>query len=137
MQTVHPYLAPLGRLLLGVIFLLAGLEKIGNLEGTAQYMASAGFPLVPLFLIGAVIVEVIGSLALIVGYQTRWAALALALFSIAAALIFHHFWDLEGGQRAMQQINFMKNLAIAGGMLMVVHFGAGPISVDARRGKTA
>ena len=77
--------------------------------------------------------EVLAALALAFGWKARWAALALALFTLLASLLFHNFWALPADQAAMQQLMFMKNLSVAGGMLMVAAFGAGPASLDARR----
>jgi putative oxidoreductase len=79
------------------------------------------------------VLEVLGGLALIVGWQTRWAALALALFTLAASVIFHNFWALPADQQMVQQLVFMKNLSVAGGMLVLAACGAGALSLDARR----
>lgn len=118
----------LARLLLAHIFLLAGFGKITGYAGTQGYMESMGVPgaLLPL----VIVLEIGGGLALIVGLFTRWAALALALFCVAAALIFHrNFAD------QMQMIQFMKNLAMAGGLLLLYVQGGGAFSIDARRGR--
>ncbi len=112
-----------GRILLAHIFLLAGLNKIGGYAGTQAYMESAGVPgaLLPL----VIALEIGGALALIVGWQTRIAAWALALFSIVAAILFHaNFSD------QIQMIMFMKNFAIAGGLLVLAANGAGAFSLD-------
>jgi len=116
----------IGRILLGHIFLLAGISKIGDYAGTQGYMEAMGAPglLLPL----VILLEVGGGLTLIAGFQARITALALAGFSIVAAVIFHADF---GNQ--MQMIMFMKNLAIAGGLLFVTAFGAGTWSVDAYR----
>ncbi len=116
------------RLLLAHIFLLAGLSKITGYAGTQGYMESMGVPgaLLPL----VIALEVGGSLAVIVGFLTRWAALALAGFCLAAALIFHRNFSEE-----MQMIMFMKNFAMAGGFLLLYVQGAGAFSIDAWRGK--
>ena len=122
-----------GRVLLALMFVLAGLSKFGSLAGTAGYMASAGLPgsTALAALVGAF--EVVAGLALAVGFQARWAALALALFTLLAAVLFHQYWNAPAGQAMVQQLMFMKNLAIAGGMFVVAALGAGPASVDARR----
>lgn len=112
-----------GRVLLAAIFLLAGLSKITGYEGTQAYMASAGVPGVLLPLV--ILLEVGGALALIAGFQTRLAALALAGFSLAAAALFH---NKLGDQ--MQFVLFFKNVAIAGGFLIVAVHGAGAWSLD-------
>jgi putative oxidoreductase len=116
-----------GRVLLAAIFLLSGVGKIFAPEATVGYIASAGVPLPQLAFLGAVLVEVVGGLLLVVGYKTRLAALALAVFTVAAGLIFH---SVAGDQNHF--IHLLKNLAIAGGLLQVVAFGAGTLSLDAR-----
>lgn len=115
-----------GRLLMGQIFLLAGISKITQYAGTQGYMEAFGLPgnLLPL----VILLEIGGGLALIVGWQTRWTAWALAAFTLVAAAIFHNnFADQT------QMIMFMKNLAIAGGLLFVAAHGAGAFSIDGRR----
>jgi putative oxidoreductase len=120
--------ALLGRVLIAAIFLLSGLSKLAAPTATIGYIASAGLPLPQLGLVIAVVIEISGSLALIAGYQSRWAAAVLAVFTIAAALAFHnHFADQN------QFIHFFKNIAMTGGLLQIVAFGAGRFSVDARR----
>jgi putative oxidoreductase len=115
-----------GRLLLAIMFLLAGLQKIGGYAGTQAYMDAAGVPgaLLPL----VIALEVGGALAIIAGWRTRFVALLLAGFTIVAAFLFHR---VPGD--ALQAILFMKNLAIAGGFLLLVARGAGDWSLDARR----
>lgn len=115
-----------GRLFLALIFLLSGLGKLGQYAGTLGYMASAGVPglLLPL----VILLEVAGALAIVAGWRTRLAALALAGFSLLAALLFH-----ANFQEPIQMILFLKNVAIAGGFLLLSVHGAGPWSLDARR----
>lgn len=115
-----------GRVMIAVMFLMAGIGKLGaGYAGTQQYMASMGIPggLLPL----VIALEIGGALLLIVGCQTRWAALALAIFTLAAGIIFHY---QPGNQ--MQMIMFMKNIAIAGGLLILAGQGAGAWSVEAK-----
>ncbi len=115
-----------GRLFLGHIFLLAGINKISGYDGTAAYMEAMG---VPGALLPAVIaLEIVGGLAVIIGFQTRWASYALAVFTVIAAVIFHSDFADQ-----MQMILFMKNISITGGLLLLAVHGAGAISVDARR----
>jgi putative oxidoreductase len=116
-----------GRVLLAAIFVLSGVGKIFAAEATQGYIAHAGLPFPQLAFLGAVLIEVAGGLLLAVGYKTRLAAIVLAVFSVATALIFH---GAIGDQN--QFIHLLKNLAIAGGLLQVVAFGAGPLSLDAR-----
>jgi putative oxidoreductase len=121
-----------GRILLGLIFVLSGFGKIAGFEGTAGYIASKGLPLPTLLAALTIVVEVVGGLALIVGFFTRQAALALAGFTLLAALLFHAFWAAPAAQAMGEQISFMKNLSIAGGMLILAAFGPGSLSLGAR-----
>lgn len=115
--------APLiGRLLLGLIFVMSGINKISSFAGTQQYMASQGIPMTSLFLVGAIAVEVLGGLSVILGYKARWGAAVLFAFLIPATLIFHTNF---GNQT--QMIMFLKNLSIMGGLLFVITHGAGPL----------
>jgi putative oxidoreductase len=115
-----------GRAFLALIFLLSGLGKIGGYAGTQAYMDAAGVPgkLLPL----VIALEVGGALAVLAGWQTRYAALALAGFSLLAAVLFH-----ANLADQVQMIMFLKNIAIAGGLLLLAVHGAGPWSLDARR----
>ena len=123
-------MAATGRVLLAAIFLISGFGKLADPAGTQGYIAAAGLPLPILAYLAAVAVEVGGGLLLIVGYQTRLVALALAVFSVVAAFGFHHnFADMN------QMIHFLKNIAMAGGLLQVVAFGAGAFSLDALRAR--
>ena len=121
------------RVLLALMFLLAGIGKFTDLDGTAGYIASAGLPAPTLLALGAGLIEVVGAVLLIVGWQARWAALVLAAFTLLATLFFHRYWTLPADQQMMQQLMFMKNLAIVGGLLVVFAFGAGGASLDQRR----
>lgn len=125
-----------GRIFLALIFLLSGFNKIADWEGTSQYMEAQGMVAVPLFLLGAIVVEVGGALSLIFGLWTRIGAAVLLIFLVPVTAIFHDFWALEGEERVNQMTHFMKNLAIWGGLLIVLARGAGPISVDSRRSPT-
>ena len=119
-----------GRLMIALIFLLSGTGKLTAPAATIGYIASAGLPLPHVGLVIAVLVEVGGGLALALGYRTRIAAAVLAVFSIAAALAFHHdFADQD------QMIHFLKNVAMAGGLLFVAQVGAGRFSLDRRAGR--
>lgn len=122
------------RLFMALLFLPAGISKITGFAGTAGYIASTGLPLPELGAVIAIVVEVGGALALIAGFQTRWAALFLALFTLVTGAIFHQFWAVPAEQVMVQQIMFFKNVAIAGGFFMLTAFGAGAWSVDAKRG---
>lgn len=122
--------ALIGRILLAVMFIVSGFGKIAGFDGTVGYIASKGLPLPQLVAIGTILVELGGGIMLAVGYKARWAGLALAIFTLLAGIIFHNFWAAEAAQKMAQQINFMKNLSITGGMLMVFAFGPGRLSVD-------
>lgn len=126
-------LSLIGRLLLAALFLPAGISKIGGFSGTVGYIASAGLPLPELAAAIAIMVEVGGALALILGFGTRWAALALALFTLVTTVVFHNFWAVPAEQAMMQQLMFFKNVAVVGGLLVLAAFGAGALSMDARR----
>jgi putative oxidoreductase len=130
MNTNRDIAALVGRILLALIFIIGGWNKIGGFEGTAAYIASKGLPLPQVGAAIAVIVELLGGILLLVGFKARWAALAIFVFLIPTTFIFHPFWAVPVEQVASQQGNFMKNLAIMGGMLMVWAFGPGRISVD-------
>jgi len=122
------------RILLALMFILAGINKFAGLEGTAGYIASKGLPAASLLAFATAAFEVVAGIALAIGYQARWAALALAAFTLLATVLFHNYWAMPAAQQMVQQLMFMKNLAVTGGLLMVFAFGAGAVSVDARRG---
>ena len=122
-----------GRLLIAALFLPAGIGKITGFAGTVGYIGSVGLPLPAVGAVLAIAVEVLGALALIVGYQTRFAALVLALFTLAASFFFHAYWSVPAEQAFMQQLLFFKNIAITGGLLVLAAFGAGAWSLDAKR----
>ncbi|TCN29479.1 DoxX family protein [Sinorhizobium americanum] len=123
-------LAFVGRLLLAVIFVVSGVEKLADPSGTIAYISAANLPFpVPAYA-GALVAELGGGILLILGYQTRLAAFLLAAFTLASALGFHMEFDDQN-----QLIHFMKNIAIAGGFLQVAAFGAGGFSLDARAGR--
>jgi putative oxidoreductase len=117
-----------GRILIAAIFLLSGLSKLTAPAATIGYIQSAGLPLPSAGLAIAIAVEVGGGLLLIAGYRTRAVAAILALFSLATAFAFHNQLADQN-----QFIHFFKNVAIAGGLLQIVAFGAGRLSLDARR----
>lgn len=118
--------APLGRLLLSILFILGGLGKFGDVAGTGAYMQSMGIPAA--LALPAAAFELLAGLAILVGWQTRIVALLLAGFCVVTALIFHHNFADQ-----VQLIMFLKNLAIAGGFLTLYANGAGAMSLDARK----
>jgi len=126
------YVAALGRLLIALLFLFAGVGKIFAPAATQGYIASVGLPAPLIAYLIAVVVEVGGGALLLIGWQTRPVAAVLAIFTLATALGFHHNF---GDQN--QLVHFLKNVAIIGGLLQVVAFGAGAFSLDGRRGSAA
>lgn len=124
-----------GRILLAAIFVSSGFQKIGAFAGTAGYIASKGLPLPEVGAAIAIIVELGAGIALILGFKARWAALALAIFTVAASVLFHNYWTMPADKQFIDMLMFWKNLAITGGMLFVFAFGAGGWSIDAKRGR--
>lgn len=120
--------ALIGRIAIAAIFVLSGLSKLAAPAATIGYIQSAGLPAPQIAFAIAAFVEVVGGIALVIGYRTRLTAAALAVFTIAAALGFHTAFADQN-----QFIHFFKNVAMAGGLLQVVAFGAGRFSLDARR----
>jgi len=125
-------LAAAGRVLLALMFVMAGFSKLGNIGGTAAYIASGGLPMPTVLAVLVGLLELIAGLALAVGYKARWAALALGIFTLLASVLFHPFWAVPADKAMVQQLLFMKNLAVAGGMFIVAALGAGPFSLDSR-----
>ena len=120
------YASFVGRLLIGLPFVFTGFGKLTAYGATTAYIASAGLPVPPVAYAIAVAVELGGGLLLIAGYQARSVALALAIFTLTAAAAFHNNFADQN-----QMINFLKNVMMAGGLLQVVAFGAGALSLDA------
>ena len=132
----NDYAALAGRILLSIIFIVSGVGKLMNWKGTESYMVSQGMPSAPaavtFLLVMAVVFELGGGLALLAGWQARLAAVALVIFLIPATFIFHDFWTFSGEARQMQMVNFLKNLAIMGGLAQVIAYGSGRLSLGAR-----
>jgi len=125
MNTIQSLAAPAGRILISLIFIVSGVSKIFSFAGTQGYMEAAGVPGVLLPIVIAL--EILGGLAIILGWRARIAAFLLAGFALVSGLMFHaNFAD------QIQMIMFMKNLGLAGGFLMIVALGAGPYSIDNR-----
>jgi|SRR6218665_377471 len=132
-STLSPLLSLAGRLLLALMFVLAGPGKLTNAAGTAAFMGSAGLPASAPLAMAVGLFELIAGLAIAVGFQARWAALALAGFTLVASFFFHAFWALPAEQQMMQQLLFMKNIAVAGGLLLLAAHGPGAWSLDSKR----
>ena len=130
MGAIKQYGPLAGRILLAAIFVWSGLGKIGGFAGAVGYIQSAGLPAAQLLAVLVIIVELGGGLLLVLGWKARWAAAALFVFVFLASIFFHAFWAAAPDQIYMQQIQFMKNLAIMGGMLYVVVYGPGPLSLE-------
>lgn len=126
-------LSLMGRVLLALLFIPAGFSKIGGFAGTAGYIASKGVPLPELAAAAAIGVELGLGLLLLLGWQTRWAALGIAVFTVVITFIFHNFWAVPAEQVMAQQQAFFKNIAVVGGLLTVAAWGAGAWSVDGNR----
>jgi putative oxidoreductase len=124
-----------GRVLVALLFIPEGFGKIENFAGVAGYIAARGVPLPEVCAAIAVACELGLGLALLLGFQARWAALGLAIFVAVITPIFHNFWALPAAQQMMQEQNFFKNIAVLGGLLVLVAFGPGGWSLDAKRTK--
>lgn len=123
----------IGRLLFVALFLPAGIGKLTGFAGTVGYISSVGLPLPALGAVLALVVEIGGSVALLLGYQTRIAALVLAAFTLVASFFFHAYWSAPEAQAFVTQLLFFKNIAVVGGLLVLAAQGAGGLSLDARR----
>ena len=123
------YFPFVGRLMIGLPFAMSGLGKLAAYGSTVAMISAAGLPLPPLAFAVAVVVELGGGVLLIAGYRTRFVAMAMAVFSLATAVSFHHDFADQN-----QMIHFLKNVMMAGGLLQIAAFGAGALSVDNRRG---
>lgn len=121
------------RVLLALIFVMFGFSKLTGLQGTAGYIGSVGLPAPMLLAVAAGVVELVAGVLIIVGWQARWAALSLAGFTAVATVLFHNYWAMPAEQQMTQQLMFMKNVSIIGGLLVLFAFGAGSLSLDARR----
>ena len=119
--------------MLALLFIPAGISKIGGFAGVAGYIAAKGVPLPEVCAAIAIAAEIGLGVLLLVGWQARWAALGLAIFTLVITPIFHNFWAMPAAQAMMQQQAFFKNLGAAGGLLVIAAFGAGAFSLDGRR----
>ena len=135
MSSLQNPIALIGRLLLAYLFIPAGIGKLTGFAGTVGYITSKGLPMPEVAAGLAIVVELGVGLMLLVGFQTRWAALVLTLFTLAAGFFFYNYWAVSADQAMVQQLMFNKNVAIAGGLLAFAAFGAGAFSLDAKRGR--
>jgi putative oxidoreductase len=122
--------ALIGRVLIALLFIPAGFGKIAGFAGAAGYIASKGVPFPEICAAIAIAVELGLGLLLLVGFQARWAALGIALFTLVITFIFHNYWGVPADQVMMQKQAFFKNIAVVGGLLTIAAWGAGRWSVD-------
>ena len=122
------FLPMLGRILIAIMFAPSGFSKLSDFQGSVAYATQHNLPLPAIGVGIALVIELLGSALLVFGYKVRWVAAAMALFCIVAAVFFHNNFSDQG-----EMINFLKNLGVAGGLLQIVYFGAGPLSVDNRK----
>ena len=119
------YGALAGRILIAPLFLLSGFHKITGFSGVAAAMAAKGMPFAEILLVGAIVFELGGGLMVLLGWQARWGALLLFLFTVPATLIFHNFWAVDAAQYGNQLNHFMKNVAILGALAYIMAAGPG------------
>ena len=122
--------ALVGRILIALLFVVAGFGKIGGFDGIAGYIASKGLPMPQVLAALTIALEVGGGLLLMAGYKVRWVAIAFFLWLIPTTFIFHKFWGIDAAQVQNQMNHFLKNVSIMGAMLMLVAFGPGRYAVE-------
>lgn len=130
MNRRHLYL--LGRALLSSIFIISAIEKVTEWSRTVQTVSDKGLPLAPYFLAAAVAIELLGGLALLIGFRPRWSAALLFIYLIPVTLTMHNFWSAPGNEAQRQLVNFLKNLAIMGGLLTAASVNEDAVSARAR-----
>ncbi len=123
--------ALIGRILISAIFILSAITKFADPAGTAGYMGSAGIPAAGVLVYVAAVAELAGGLSLLFGFLTRIGALGLIILVAIISFTFHAFWTMPAAEAAQQQVHFLKNMAIIGGLFMVVAMGPGRYSIDA------
>lgn len=121
------------RILIGGMFVMAGVSKLTNVAGTAGYIASVGLPAATLLAWLAIAIEIIAGLGVLLGYRARYSADILVLFTLVTIFFFHNFWAFEGDAAMTQMIMFQKNFAIIGGLLYIMAYGSGPFSLGNRQ----
>ena len=126
---VKTYGPVVGRVLITPLFLMSGYDKITGFTAVAATMAKKGLPFSEILLIGSIAFELGGGLMVLLGWRARFGALLLAVFTIAATLVFHNFWAVEAAQYRGQLTQFMKNLSILGGLVYIMVAGSGPFSL--------
>ena len=130
MNSVSKVYGPvLGRALIAPLFLLSGFRKIAGFSEVAATMTAKGMPFAELVLVGAIAFELGGALMVLLVWHARWGAMLLAVFTVAATIMFHNFWAVEAARYRNQLNHFLKNLAILGGLLYIMAMGSGPFSL--------
>ena len=129
-DTVTDGVALIARIVMSMMFITSGFGKLMGFGPTVEHIAAKGVPLPEIAAVIAILIELGGGLAVLFGWKTRWAAIAYVLFLIVITPIFHNFWTMEGAARMANNINFMKNVTILGGFLLLYAFGPGKYSVD-------
>ena len=132
MHSLSKPLTLIARILLAAIFISAGFSKLFGFDGTVAYIASKGLPAPVVLAALTTALEILGGIAIVFGYKARVAGLLLGGFTILAAFIFHNFWAVPADQAYIQNIMFMKNLSMAGGLFLLTVFGAGSLSIDSK-----
>jgi len=137
MKNFENVLNLLGRIAIAALFLPAGLNKLMGMEGAMGYFTSLGLPVVTVLIWVIIAIEVLGGLALILGYKTRFVAIGLAIFTVSASIVGHAFWAAPVDAAFIAQLLFFKNIAVTGGLLVLASSGAGSISLDGRKSQAA
>ena len=132
MHSLSKPLTLVARILLAAIFISAGFSKLFGFDGTVAYIASKGLPAPVVLAALTTALEILGGIAIVIGFKARIAGLLLGGFTILAAFIFHNFWAVPADQAYIQNIMFMKNLSMAGGLFLLTVFGAGSLSIDSK-----
>jgi putative oxidoreductase len=135
--TAQSQMLLIGRILLGVLFLVVGIRKIMFYSGSAAYFTKLGFPAPEVMAVLAILIEIGGAALLILGWQTRRISWLLILFVVIATAMAHRFWEFDAAQYANQMNHFLKNAAIVGGLLYVAVLGAGALSMDGKSTKSS
>ena len=126
----NDFAALIGRVLLAILFVPSGVATITGFSGTLGYIKSQGVPLPEAAAIIRILIELGGGLMVLIGWKTRWAALAFIVYLVVITPIFHNFWSAPEAEKMMQEINFMKNVGICGAFFLLLAFGPGRFSVD-------
>lgn len=135
-NTIENFCITIGRVLLGLYFILPGISKVTGYQATSYYMAEHGMVFIPFFLILTIIIQIGGGTALVVGYRARLVAFILAGLTLMISLVMHDFWTMTAGelQTAHEAQNFIKNMAIMTGLLAIAGLGGGTWSIDQKAG---